>query len=505
MHQLSVIDTTFLATETQRTPNHLCMLGIYDPSGASGGAPSFEQIMAKLESCLALVPSLRHKLLRVPLDLDRPYWVDDHDFDLEFHVRQLALPRPGDWRQLRTQVARLHSRPLDLTRPPWEITVIDGLDSVLEYPEGCFATALKVHHAAIDGQSGVELLNVLHDLTADLPPPDGLVEPWTPEPLPSGSDLLRRAGVHAIENPLQAVRAVAANVTPLAREAVTAGRRRSPGPKVVRTRFNHPVSAHRTWEETRCSLADMKRVKNQVAGASINDACLSVVAGAMTSYLTALGEPPTESLVTTVPVSTRTPDQVASGGNQISGMLVSFHSDIDDPLDRLAAIAAETATKKAAQSGVAIPVLLEVAEVLPGALIGAAVRGASLLGSRAPVAANTVVTNVPGSPVPLYFLGCELVRSTGCVPLVDGVGLFHCVTSFCGVFTFMFTADRDLMPDPEVYRGHLEASIAEHLAAAAESEKLAVSQQAATRAGMRSTAKQSTAKKQTAREPTDFR
>lgn len=480
MDQLSVIDTTFLATETPRTPNHLCMLGIYDPTGAPSGPPSFEQVMDKLESCLALVPSLRHKLLRVPLDLDRPYWVDDPDFDLEFHVRHLALPRPGDWRQLRTQVARLHSRPLDLARPPWEITVIDGLDSVLDYPEGCFATVLKVHHAAIDGQSGVELLNVLHDLSSDVSAPDGPPEPWRPEPLPSGADLLRRAGIHAIENPVQAVRAVAANVTPLAREAVIAGRRRNPGPKVVRTRFNHPVSAHRTWEEARCSLAEMKLIKNQVEGASINDACLSVVAGAMRSYLTELGEPPTESLVTTVPVSTRTPDEVASGGNQISGMRVSFHSDIDDPLARIAAIAAETATKKAAQSGVAIPVLLGVAEALPGALIGAAVRGVSLLGSRAPVPANTVVTNVPGSPVPLYFLGCELVRSSGCVPLVDGVGLFHCVTSFCGVFTFMFTADRDLMPDPEVYRRHLEASIAQHLAAAGASEAAAAARPAIT-------------------------
>lgn len=474
MFQLSVIDTTLLATETPRTPNHLCMLGVYDPSGAPDGAPSYEQISAKIEACLFEVPSLRRKLVRVPLDLDRPYWVDDPDFDLEFHLRHLALPAPGNWQQLRTQVARLHSRPLDLARPPWEMTVIDGLDNVLDFPEGCFATVLKVHHAAIDGQSGVELLNVIHDFASDeshtgSDPTGDLaaqLPTWVAAPMPSDADLLRRAGVHAIENPLHAVRSVAANVTPLVREAFTAGRRRAPAPKVARTRFNHPVSAHRTWEEATCSLADMKRIKNAVPGASINDACLSVVAGAMTSYLTELGEPPVESLVTTVPVSTRTPDQAAAGGNQISGMRVSFHSDIAEPLARLAAISAETATKKAAQDGVAMPVLLDVAQALPGALIGAAVRSTAVLGDRAPLPANTVVTNVPGSPVPLYLLGCELVRSTGCVPLVDGVGLFHCVTSYRGVFTFMFTADRDMMPDPEVYRAHIEASIADHLDAA---------------------------------------
>ena len=191
-------------------------------------------------------------------------------------------------------------------------------------------------------------------------------------------DLLRRAGVHAFVNPLQAVRAVASNVSPLAREAIAAGRRRRPGPRVVRTRFNRTVSAHRTWEEAKCTLAELKQVKHAVPGATINDVCLSVIGGAMHAYLTEIGEPPAAPLVSLVPVSTRTPDQVASGGNQISGMRVSLASDIDDPLDRLAAIAAETATKKATQNGVAMPVLLEVAQVMPGALIGAAARRRSI-------------------------------------------------------------------------------------------------------------------------------
>ncbi len=266
-------------------------------------------------------------------------------------------------------------------------------------------------------------------------------------------------------NPLRALRTVMANLSPLASEAMAARRRRRPGPRVVRTRFNARVSAHRTWEEVRCPLEDMKRVKNHVPGASINDVCLSVVGGAMQAYLAELGEPPETPLVALVPVSTRTPEQAKGGGNQVSGMRVSMATDLADPLARLAAIHGETATKKAAQNGVAMPVLLEVARVLPGALIGAAVRSMSILSGRTPPPANTVVTNVPGSQVPLYFLGCELVRSTGCVPLMDGLGLIHCVSSFCGSFMFMFTADRDLMPDPEPYREHLARSIAEHIEA----------------------------------------
>jgi diacylglycerol O-acyltransferase len=472
VQQLNLIDSTMLATESPRTPNHLCMTNIYDPSTAPHGKPSFEQMMDKLEASLSEAPSLRRKLVHLPLELDRPYWIDDPDFDLEFHVRQLALPRPGDWRQFRTQVARLASRPLDLTRPPWEITIIDGLDQVQEFPPGCFATVMKVHHAAIDGQSGVELLNVIHDLDPATPF-DADVERWLPEVAPSTQDLLRRAGVHALMNPVDAVRMLLANVSPLAREAVAARRRRRPGPKVERTRFNGRVSAHRTWEEARCSLNDMKRVKNLVPGASINDVCLSVVGGAMHSYLVELGEAPTVPLVSLVPVSTRTPEQAKAGGNQVSGMRVSLATDIADPIARVAAIHEETATKKAAQNGVAMPVLLEVARVVPGALIGAAVRSMSVLGGRTPPQSNTIVTNVPGSQVPLYFLGCQLVRSTGCVPLMDGVGLFHCVSSFNGSFMFMFTADRDLMPDPEPYRDHILRSIAEHIAAADAAEAAA--------------------------------
>ncbi len=420
--------------------------------------------MAKLASCLPGAPSLRRKLAHAPLGIERPYWIDDTDFDLEFHVRNLALPRPGDWRQFRTQVARLHSRPLDLARPPWEMTVIDGLDSVLDYPRGCFATVLKVHHAAIDGQSGVELLNVIHELDPKTPF-EPVADDWSPEPAPTTLEFLRQAGAHAILNPVQALLMVGANLSPLTRQTL-AGGRRSSGPRIVRTRFNNRVSAHRTWEEALCTLADLKRVKNLVPGASINDVCLSVVGGAMNSYLTELGEEPTTPLVTLVPVSTRTPEQAKAGGNQVSGMRVSLATDIADPIDRLTSIAAETATKKAAQNGVAMQVLLGVAQALPGALIGAAVRGAGAFGGRGPVQANTVVTNVPGSPVPLYFLGCELVSSTGCLPLMDGIGLFHCVTSFCGTFRFMFTADRDLMPDPEPYLAHLQRSIADHIAAA---------------------------------------
>jgi diacylglycerol O-acyltransferase len=462
VQQLSFIDSAFLMQESPRTPNHLCMLGLYDPSTAPNGKPSYEQILEKVEACLPVAPSLRRKLVRVPLGFDRPYWVEDPDFDVEFHVRQLALPRPGDWRQLCGQVARLHARPIDLNRPPWEMTVIEGLDSIEGLPKGCFGTVLKVHHSAIDGVSGVELLSAIHDLEAD-PEPGSMGDGWQPERLPSTPWLLRRAAVHAASNPVNAARLVVTSLPPLAGELVGKLRNRSPGLRVPRTRFNQKISAHRVFDEARCSLDDLKRVKAAVPGATVNDACLSIIGGAMRLYLDSLGELPEQSLVTLVPVSTRTPENAGQGGNQVSMMRVSMHTDMADPLARLAAIRDTTVEKKAAQRGLAVPVLLDVAQALPGALIGAAVRAMATFGDRGPVLANTIVTNVPGSAVPLYFLGAKMVRSTGCVPLVDGVGLFHCVSSYCGTFTFMVTACRDLLPDPEPYIACLRQSIDEHL------------------------------------------
>jgi len=465
MRQLSFVDTAFLLQDTPARSNHLGMIGIYDPSTAPAGSPTFADFMAKIEASLPVAPTMRRKLVHVPLGLDRPYWVEDPAFDLEFHVREIAVPAPGDWCQFRTLVARLYARPLDLRRPPWELTIIRGVDQVPGLPTGCFGVVLKVHHAAIDGMAGLELWNALHTLGPDVSP-DPVPDEWQPEPIPPAASLLGLAATHAVTKPLSSLWLLARNASPLVRQAIDAARAGAPRWRVPRTRFNAALSPHRTFDEARCPLADLKAVKAVVPGASINDVCLSVIGGALRRYLASVGELPEESLMTIVPVSTRTPEQAGATGNQISMMRVNLGTDLADPIERLAMIQAETARKKAAQSGVAVPVLLDVAQTLPGALIGGAARSLSSFVERGPVFANTIVTNVPASPVPLYLLGCELVRSTGMTPLAVGVGLFHAVSSYAGTFSFMVTADRDALADPTPYTEALEASIAEHVEAA---------------------------------------
>src|SRR5512139_1706113 len=165
MRQLRGDDALFLYADTGNSNANITLVNIYDPSTAPGGKIRFKGLLAHVESRLHLSPIFRQKLLRVPLELDYPYWVEDERFDLEYHVRHVALPKPGDWRQFCIQVSRLHARPLDLSRPLWELYVIEGLDSLLDLPKDSFALLTKLHHAAIDVEHGTEIITLLHDTT----------------------------------------------------------------------------------------------------------------------------------------------------------------------------------------------------------------------------------------------------------------------------------------------------------------------------------------------------
>jgi WS/DGAT/MGAT family acyltransferase len=460
VEQLGFLDHTMLVMESPRHPNHVTPVQIYDPSTAPGGSVSFDQIFDAVRRRLPASRTLRRKLVQVPMGLDQAYWVEDNNFDLEFHVRQIALPRPGDWRQFCQQVARLSSRPLDLTRPPWEMTVIEGVDNVPGIPPGSFAIVLKVHHAAVDGVEGVELISAMHDQSADAKPVE-LEDSWRPESDPSPWRLLARAGAHNAVAPWNAVRLAVANAGPVVRELP--GRlRRKPGRigSVPRTRFNQQVSGHKVFDEARFQMADVKRLRSAVPGATVNDVALAIVGGAMRRYLESKGELPEEPLVAMVPISTRAPDQAGTGGNQVSMMRASLATNVANPVERLAAIHAATSASKAAQNGVAARALREVSQTLPGALLGIGVRAASLLPNM-PVVTNTLVTNVPGPRQALYLCGAKLVRTTGCLPLYDGMGLGHCISSYGDEFCFIITADRDMLPDSEFYIDCLRAAFTE--------------------------------------------
>ena len=477
MQQLSWTDDMMLRAEGPATPIHIQLLLIYDPSTAPGGKVTFKGILEELDARLHLADVFRRRLTELPGGLHRPYWVDDPSFDLEYHVRHIGLPQPGDWRQLCIQIARLHARQIDLRRPPWEITVIEGLNSVPGVPKGSFAMALKLHHCAVDGMASVQMIAALHDLAADSPRPAGPDSPWRPGALPTTANLLSRTAINAALYPLRAGILLASSAPKVIRglaglpgklvggvaSRVAGGSLPSFAPK---TRFNQTVSPHRVFEARFHNLADFKRIKASVPGSTVNDVALAYVGGALREYLDGHGELPDEPLVAACPISLREAGDKGSKGNMLFGRVQTLGTDIADPLERLAAIAASTAGSRSGSDQSTRTQLLELVGIVPTSLLGMTAKAASVLPFSGPTIANTTVTNVTGPTEPIFFSGARLVRAAGLGPLVGGLNLIHVVASYSGTLSISATADRDALPDPATYAECMENAFQALLAGA---------------------------------------
>jgi diacylglycerol O-acyltransferase / wax synthase len=469
MQQLSGQDASFVYMETPSTPMHIGSVGIYDPSTAPGGFVRFKDILQFIESRLGGARPFRQRLVRVPFDLDHPYWIEDPDFDLEFHVRHIALPAPGDWRQLCIQVARLHSRPMDLSKPLWEFIIVEGLDNIEGIPKGCFALVSKVHHAAIDGMSGVEMSAAVHDLSPDKSNRYPETE-WQPETKPGVGELIISGYFNALRQPQKyletAIRSVP-GLTRLASEIAKgdlsiAGARTPP-----KTRFNAKVSAHRVFDGVPFPLKDVRAIKDAVPGATVNDAILAIIGGGLRKYLDDKGELPELNLTAMAPISVRQEGEKAALGNLVSAMVVSLGTQIADPLERLAHIHLDAINSKGLTNAVGARTLTDYSQLIPSGLAGLGARLYTRLGvanATAPVF-NVVATNVPGSRVPLYFCGAKMVKMFGLGPIFDSMGLINTIYSYVDDIAISFTCDRDMMPDPSAYAAALQSSFDELLAA----------------------------------------
>ncbi|HEY4343534.1 MAG TPA: wax ester/triacylglycerol synthase family O-acyltransferase, partial [Parvibaculum sp.] len=438
-----------------------------DQATVDGGVLAFKEILKNYESRLHLARSFRQRIIRVPLSLDHPYWLEDPDFDLEYHVRHIALPKPGDWRQLCIQVARLHARPMDTTRPLWEFTVIEGLDNVEGLPKGSFAIVSKVHHAAIDGVSGAEMTAAVHDVEPDAvpAPPE---TPWLPERVPTSVELLSRTSVNNVRQPFKLARVVMESVPALARLGIglSAGKLKRVG-AVPRTRFNGKVSPHRVFDGRSFKLSDIRAIKNAVEGATVNDAVIAIIGGALNKYLSSKNELPKDSLIAMAPISVRSKDQQKSAGNQVSAMSVAVRSDIADPLERLVAVFESTTNSKEMTNAIGASTLTDYSQFIPSTVAGLAARLYTNLGlaNRITPFFNTVITNIPGPQIPLYMTGARLVTQFGLGPILDGMGIIHPVFSYCGEITISFTSCREMIPDPAFYAECIQESFEEMLAA----------------------------------------
>lgn len=465
MRQLTSLDAQFLAFEDGRNHGHVSVLGIYDPQSAADERLTLDAVRDVIDERLHLLPPFRWRLAPVPLGLDHPYWVEDGDFDLEFHVRELALPAPGDDRQLADQVARIHSRPLDRARPLWELYVIQGLAG------GRVGVMTKVHHAAVDGVSGGELLSVLLD-----PSPEG--RDVAPAPgarraaaSPSEAELLARGVLGLVLQPLRALR-VAPRALPYldqvptvralpgiggvaAASARAARPRRSDGgvlerapQRAPRTRLNGRIGPQRRFAFASLPLADVKALKDAL-GVTVNDVVVAICAGALRRRLLAGGELPTDPLLAMVPVSVRTAEQAGTFGNRVSSMIVALPTDEPDARNRIARVGCAMRSAKDRHRATPATLLQDANEFIPPALLARASRVVGQLAVRDPLAppTNVVVSNVPGSPTPLFLAGARLEAQYPVSVVMDGVGLNLTVLSYRGALDLGVVGDRDLVPD----------------------------------------------------------
>ena len=426
MKQLTGMDGSFLYMETATTFGHVSGLGIYSRPNAD--FDPYEEVYARFESMVGRLEPMRRRVVEVPMQLDHPYWIDDPDFDLDFHIRHLSLAPPGRVDQLAEQISRIVGRPMDRSRPLWEVYVIEGLES------GRWALLTKYHHATIDGASGVMMLMLIHDLTPDAPPLEES-PPWQAEPIPSDLELLRLALGNLARNPAKAVRAQLRLVRDLAESAgitsiSTAARQAGAAVKAIATRmspgnddgerlslpntaapptpWNKSITAHRRFAMRSASLSNIKRLKD-VTGGTVNDVVMAIVAGALREYLLMHDALPDRPLRAMVPVSIRTGDEDDTWTNRVSGLVADLPTDTPDPIERVARCKQAMDAAKRQFELVPADALADITQFASPVVATSAIRLASQLrlADRVQSPVNVIVSNVPGPRQPLYFSGAR--------------------------------------------------------------------------------------------------
>ncbi|MEZ5571836.1 MAG: wax ester/triacylglycerol synthase family O-acyltransferase [Halioglobus sp.] len=459
MQQLTEMDSNFLQQESPRTPMHISPVIVYDQSEREGGKVRYKEILTVFERNLHKSAIFRRKLAGGAMGLDTPFWVEDEDFDLEFHVRHLALPKPGDWRQFCILLARLQARGLDMKRPLWEAYVIEGLNRVEGLPENSFAIMIKIHHAAIDGISGAEIITAIHSLTNEVAPPP-VIDTWKGEQAPSAWQVWSRAYLHNLKRPVKFVGTLSTLVPAIIRAGkLSADQEATPRkPLTAKTRFNALISTNRVTDALIMDLDEVKAIRKALGDVTINDIMVSVVGGGMRKYLQSKNEMPQDSLIAGAPINVRDERNSESSGNQVSIMTISMATDIEDPVERLLSIHQSSQQSKAFSSAIGSSVMMDISEILIPQVLGWGFRAVTMAAARAdaPMPCHVVISNVPGPQFPLYLAGARVALMMGLGPLLDMMGLFHAVLSGAGKIIINFISCREMMPDPQFYRQCLQ-------------------------------------------------
>jgi WS/DGAT/MGAT family acyltransferase len=474
--RLSFLDNSFLLMETPTSPMHVTGSATFEAGSlqTADGGIDIDQIRDYVASRLHLIPRYRQRLAYVPIE-NHPVWVDDQHFNIDYHVRHIALPKPGDERQLRRLAARVMAQHLDRQKPLWEIWILEGLADPAH-----FVMISKIHHCMVDGVSSVDLLNVLlkpEPADACEPPPQ-----WVPRPAPSRWELATDALGRYARLPIELVRSfpqslqeardpdsgIRATLNAL-RQTLSTGMR-----GVSDTPLNQQIGPHRRLDWLTMDLNTVKVVKQRLGG-TLNDVVLATVAGALRRFLQRRGVDvaPLDFRVM-APVSVRTEQERGTLGNRIAAWMVPMPLGEPDPIRRLAKIRETTEHLKQSKQALSAAVLTQVGAWTPSTLLS---LGARLATHVLPF--NLVVTNVPGPQLPLYLLGARMVDNFGFIPLIDSLCLGVVLFSYAGKLCWGFTGEWDLLPDLHDFVGDVEASFRELSAVPARTEIRAVPRKAA--------------------------
>ncbi len=463
--RLSALDRTFLDLEYPETHMHVAGVMVFDagPLRTPGGGIDIEKIRKYVASRLHLIPRYRQRIARIPLE-NHPVWVDDDRFNLEYHVRHTALPRPGSDEQLKRLTGRIVSQQLDRGKPLWELWIVEGLDG------DRFAMITKTHHCMIDGVAAVDLAAVLMSPAPDAAIPDA--QPWQPQSAPSRGELvmeearrrlagpleLGKAILGAMQNPAETAERISEQISAVT-ETLSAGMSSASD-----SPFNQPIGPHRRFEWTAMELADVKRVKNALGG-TVNDVVLATVAGAVGLFLSGRGFSPEEiaqlDFRAMVPVSVRASSERGTLGNRIASWAARLPIAQTNPRRRLQAVRAVTADLKGSRQALGAEVLAQVSEWTAATLLSLAMR----LAARARPF-NLIVTNVPGPQIPLYMIGSRLLAGYPIGPLFLDQSLNIALLSYDGRLYWGFNGDWDVLPDLRELVTAIRASFDELLRAA---------------------------------------
>lgn len=455
MKQLTGADEMWFSLESAKTPMHISDIHIYDPSTAPEGRVTREDVLNHIQQRLDKL-CMREKRVPVPFGLDCSYWVEDEDFDLEYHVRHTKLPKPGTWRQLVAAAGRIIETPLDMSRPLWEIHIIEGLNKVKGFPKGCFAVVHKKHHGQFDGSSATYLKSVMHTLEADCST-EGACEPSSKpaEPEPTPFDLLLRTGLKGMMRPVERLNFfyrtlpnVGKALNAVVADNVKTGR-------APRTRFSDAIpSPNRVMEARTVSMKDVQKLRKLVPGATVNDVVVTVFGGAVRKYLQHHNELPEKALLGLVPISVRKPEEIESGGNKVFSMITKMHTEVADPVERMAKVHEATQYSKEYTDAIGGRNMAEMLELAPLVMIDGAIKLASemkLANYITAMDSGIAISNVPGSREPLYFCGARQLSCYNWGFLMDGMGLLLVAGSYCDELALTAVSCPEMMSDPEFF------------------------------------------------------